>query len=164
MVHSTYPNAREKTPIESREALLSISRKIADPFSEQDILELQDEFLTNGFHYLTVSNIQTGRKIISTFLSSLNYYQEVGCLTVADQALMQNVSNIYELLENSDYLQNMNFEEFFLENWYYDFVWIEAIEQLWYLSWFKKLYLQLADGTLEDSLPIFILSYTTQQY
>ena len=163
MVHSTYPNAREKTPRESREALLSISRKIVDPFSEQDILELQDEFLTNGFHYLTVSNIQTGRKIINTFLSSLNYYQEVGCLTIADQALVENVSNICKLLENSDYLQNMNFEEFFLEQWYYDFVWIEAIEQLWYLPWFKKLYQQIVNGTIEDSLPIFILSYTTQQ-
>jgi hypothetical protein len=162
MVHSTYPNARHKTPIESQEAL-SISRKITDPFSEQDILELQDEFLTNGFHYITVSNLEQGRKIIDTFLSSLNYYYDIGYLSLSNQKSINNAENIYKLLKDGDCFEIMRFDEFFLEHWYYDFVWIEAIEPLWHLSWFKKLYQHLVNGAFDESLPIFILSYTDLQ-
>jgi len=164
MVHSTHCNAREKTPKDLHAALLSKSRKVTDQLSEQDIIELQDQFLTNGFHYITVETIEQGRKVIDTFLSSLNYYQDVGYLSLANQQTVNDAENIYRQLKADGCFESMRYDEFFIERWHYDFMWIEAIEPLWHLSWFKKLYQQLVDGSFEESLPIFIVLYTNPHF
>jgi len=152
--------AHRKTPGLVKADLLAISKVISNPFTEQDILDLQDEFLTHGFHYLMVDNVQVGRRIIQTFLHSLkNYYQEIGCLSVSEILLPDGITDIYEILEWYGYLRKPYLESFFLDQWYFDFLWIEATEELLLSSWFCQFSQLLEDFMLNEEIPIFIISY-----
>jgi hypothetical protein len=152
--------AHRKTPALIKADLLALSKVIRSPFTEKDILDLQDEFLSNGFHYLKVKSIQDGRRIINTFLYSLKgYYHDIGCLSLADVCLPDNISDIYELLEWYGYLKYDCLENFFIDQWYCDFLWIEATEELLLSPWFCTFSQMLEDFSLNKEIPIFIISY-----
>lgn len=152
--------AQRKTPALVKANLLALSKVIHTSFTEEDILALQDEFLTNGFHYFKVNDIQMGRRVLNTFLHSLRtYYQDVGCLTLSEVPLSDAVTNIYEILEWYGYLRKPYLESFFLDQWYFDFLWIEATEELLVSSWFCSFSQLLEDFTVNQEIPIFILSY-----
>jgi hypothetical protein len=152
------PITHRKTPERVKADLLSLSKLVHDPISEQEILDLQDQFLSPGLHYLVVQDIQMGRKIIKTFLQSINYYHDVACLTLENDALPTGVSDLHDLLDDYGFLEKSQLYMFFLDYWYYDFLWIEATDSLLHKPWFGT-FSQLLDDFSLKQLPVFTVSY-----
>lgn len=96
--------------------------------SNNDILILQDIFLTKGLHCLHVDSLKTGRTIIYTIIHSLNYYETIGCITLNQQIpLEDSVINVYQdaytrfgTSYSLDDIENM-----FLDYWFIEYAWIE---------------------------------------
>lgn len=129
---------------------------IKDPLTESDILCLQDRFLTNGFHHIRVKNVASGRKLIKTFLQSLRVYHEIACVTM-EPSLEQGVFDIFnELLIGQKII---DFEEFFVEEFYFDFMWIEATKELLRCPWFADFENHITDLSIDKHIPMFVLTY-----
>ncbi len=128
------------------------SKLIKKPFSETDILYLHDRFLSNGFQYITAKDIAAGRSIIDTCLTSLNYYQDIACLSVI---------NVYEELLWKG-LSTCNIEEYLLDQFYSDFMWIELTSILATEVWFTKFEQLIIDLHIDQHMPIVILAYNKE--
>ncbi len=127
--------------------------------SESDILDFQDIFLTPGFHSLTIGTVSEGRDLITTFLGILNCYSEIGCLTQYTSDLSSDIFNIYDELAFQGALANTNIlENFFLEQFFYDFIWIEASHDLLKTHWYW--YFEQRLRMLNPLIPIIIVSYS----
>ncbi len=157
-----FTQAKDTASVRFIESLQFISKYVQRPFTEKDILELQDTFLTNGFQFLRMDTIPFGRTVIETFLMSLNHFHDVACLTTSTQPLPPMVTNIYQLLDQGGFLEPysmLDFEEFFLEYFYYDFIWIEASYDLLSQPWFTYFEQKMVDLKLHERTPIIVLSY-----
>lgn len=133
------------------------------PLTDSNILDLQEKFLTNGLHHITVPTIADGRALIFTFLNSLSFIlHTVACVTTEGMTLPVNIISIHEQLSRSenfnashtDYMQN-----FFFEQFYFDFIWVEMNSSLitskWYLD-FEKNFLDL---NMSKNIPMLVISY-----
>ncbi|MBV8661039.1 MAG: hypothetical protein JO129_02755 [Candidatus Dependentiae bacterium] len=104
------------------------------PFCEQDVLALQEIFISCGVHTIKTKNVLDGRQIIQTILNSLNYYHNVGCIT--DTFLHQlpiTVCDIISHIKLQKIQKNnllIDLEEFFAEHPCFDFIWIEFTEDI----------------------------------
>jgi len=113
---------------------------IAQPFSEGDILYLQELFLINGWHGLKVKSINEGRSVITTMLYSLNYYHDIACLSIGEMSVDSKFFNVYDHMIEGGYLEGQyhDIEAFLIEHFYANFLWIEETQELlkapWYLS------------------------------
>lgn len=95
--------------------------------SEQDVLSLQEIFLTFGIHCIQTDNVKSGRKIINTILGSLKYYQNIGAVTdvtgldttVSDILVDIKMQGIY----SGDVIVDL--ENFFMIHACFDFIWVE---------------------------------------
>lgn len=133
------------------------------PFSETDIIDLQELFLTNGLHYISVCDVKTGRSIINMFLQSLNYYHDIACLTMVDEPFEQHVFDLYQEMTLRFCLEpssQYDIEDFLIEYFYCDFMWVEATQGLIEAPWFSTVEQIIASFKLDKHIPIFILSYT----
>jgi hypothetical protein len=107
--------------------------QLLSKLSIDDILYLQEMFLTKGLHHIMVPDIFAGRTLVHSFLQSMHYFHEVSCLTNdIEQSL---VPEEYNLLENlTDFCGQEvtldTIEEYFLEHYCADFMWIELSEAL----------------------------------
>jgi len=137
------------------------SKQIQDPLSEHDIFDLQDKFLTPGFHYVKASDIKFGRTIINKFLSLLYCYNEIAVLTAADLPLANHITDIHYTLLKEGYLSSSFFEleDFFIEQFYYDFMWIEVSQELIQTKWFSDFFEKMIHFTLIQNIPVLIFSY-----
>ena len=136
-------------------------RLIEEPLSESDILYLQDAFLTNGFHHIQVKNVAAGRNIIRTFLDSLAVYHDTACLTAVDLG-QEGVFDINNALHDGGYLDllgDKELEEFFIEEFYFDFMWIEASRELISSAWFIDFERKLEDFKITRHIPMIVISY-----
>lgn len=96
--------------------------------SNNDILTLQDIFLTKGLHPLHADSLETGRSIIYTIVQSLHYYETIGCITVNQQLPLANpIINVYQdaydRFGSSYTLEDI--ETMFLDYWFIEYAWIE---------------------------------------
>jgi len=136
------------------------------PFSDGDILDLQEKFLTNGFQYLKAQNVFKGRELIHDFLQSLSLYHEIGCLTVAPRPqLKEGIVDLYYELTCGGYLNtfDQNFlDEFFIDQFYFDFIWIEATRSLLMTTWFEDIKKKIIDMAIDEHLPIMVIVYEEQ--
>lgn len=135
---------------------------VTQPFSERDIIWLQELFLTNGWHCLQVEDLHAGRSLINTMLYSLNYYHDVVCLTIEDHPLLDSsYFDVYLHLLEGEYLdgQPCDVEEFFIEHFYADFLWIEETSELVRSAWYQQFLQALQDLKMANHIPIIILSY-----
>lgn len=134
--------------------------------SERDILELQDIFLINGIHRVVSYDLFTGRTLVDIFLEAMpQHHHEKACLTLEGLTLDSSVLDLYTLLQLSigepqadpaEYL-----EEFFAEQLYADFLWIEETATLRTQPWYP-VFLELLSATrLDHHMPILIFSYET---
>ncbi|MCK5632656.1 hypothetical protein KAH94_02825 [bacterium] len=143
------------------------AKYIKEPFSDFDILDLQDAFLVNGLHYIKVDDAISGRALVNLFLNSLNnYYTNIACLTTSQCNLRNNVTNLYEELMLGGYLQKgakFELEEFFLEKFYYDFIWVEATDELVNSQWTTNCFRQMKLFKLDQLLPVLVISYKPQK-
>jgi len=138
------------------------SKKISESLSEADILYLEDKFLTNGFHYITVKDVAAGRSLVSSFLHSLNYYSDNAVLTLSDYSLDSSIADIYyELLQGGyvDSCSYSDFDEFFIDQFYYDFMWIEATKETIDEKWFAEFFGKMINFKLNEHIPVLIISY-----
>lgn len=135
---------------------------IREPYSDTDILDLQEKFLTNGFQYFKAQNTPKGRALILTFLKTLGLYHEIACLTLnPTHPLPEYVTDVYYDLSSSGYLNA--FEPYFLEEYfldfYYDFMWIEATQELLLSSWFENVVTNIITMTIDQHIPIVVVVY-----
>ncbi len=136
--------------------------KITNPLTETDILDLQDTFLRNGFQHIKVKDVATGRRLVNTFLNSLAIYHNIACVTTLDVPPQDNVTNVYHELTIGGYLDPLDprfLDEFFIEDFYFDFMWIEATNDLINnSSWYKYFEKKLLELKLEEHIPMIVLS------
>ena len=141
---------------------LQDARHVQAPFSDGDILELQDLFLCNGVHYIKVDDVEAGRSLINLFLRSLNYYHNVACLSMSHLPLDVSVMDLYGELMVGGHLDSgatRQLEEFFLEKFDHDFMWLEVSETVLESEWIDNVFKQMKNFKLEQLLPILVVSY-----
>ncbi len=137
---------------ENRSLLFSKNKSIA--ISDTQILELQDLFLCNGIHAMHVSQVDEGRCIIYNFLEALRCFNLIGCFT-PDENLQDHVFNIYTHFKKNKLFDDQNrnrLEQFLLEDFDFDFIWIEQCDQE-SKSFLKK----IQELKIDSRLPIILL-------
>ena len=134
---------------------------VAQPFSEKEILYLQELFLTNGCHWLRVKDIHTGRSIVLTLLYSLNYYHDVAYLSINTMTLDSTMFDVYAHMLEKKYLEGQYYdmEDFLIEHFYADFLWIEETCELQMAPWYTHFLQALNDLKLDKHIPLVFLSY-----
>jgi len=160
MVRDSY-GLNKVLPIELTQSLYSFE-VLQEPFSEQSILELQEKFLTNGFHYIKVPNQRFGRILIERFLATMHTHHDKACITLDINPLGDQVANIYHVLTNMGYLDPFDLHDmrdFFIEHFYFDFMWIEATKKLLVSSWFCEFEKLLLDFHMEKHIPMIVVLY-----
>lgn len=120
------------------------------PYSEADILELQNIFLTKGFHHIKTPNLEQGRELITLFLESLQCYYHPACFTNKGVGL-KGALNI------SQEMHNQNKELFFHNNPFIDFMWIEMPEKMEPRQVVEKYIETCGSLQLERRIPIVVL-------
>lgn len=134
-------------------------RMIKEPFSENDVLYLQDLFLTPGVHQITVDNFSKVRVMINKVLKSLHYHQKAACLSFVDLCLESEICDIAQLLIADDYLVSKDrLTLFFLDQFYFDFLWIEETPELLGSRWYEQFKQHLNDFNFNRSVPIIKVS------
>lgn len=135
---------------------------ISDELTEDDILVLQEGFLVNGFHHVQVSDVKNGREFIKAFLRSLDCYHNVACLTIDSLSDERGVTDLYR--ELCEYAREKTvkgcLDEFFVEQFYYDFLWIECSDRLAQEFELEAFIQKLLHLKLTNTLPITLLHYT----
>lgn len=136
---------------------------IREPFSDDTILEVQEKFLSEGFQYIKVATVSDGRAIIQTFLKTLPMYQNIGCLTICKEPLPHNITDIYSIWQAGDYLSPQSghspLEEYFVEYFYFDFIWIEATTPLLESYWFEMALRTMINFDIDRRIPILLCHY-----
>lgn len=142
--------------IESARSIKHVHQSI----SEYDILELQELFLTYGLHSIKIPTMPFGRDLVVRFLDSLQCYSNVACLSLSTRPLRPGIVNLYDELALYGALAHSHttLESFLLENFYYDFLWIEMSQELDESPWYWYLEQKLLDFNLIKTLPIVLLS------
>ncbi|MCA9769929.1 hypothetical protein KC460_01005 [Candidatus Dependentiae bacterium] len=138
---------------------------IGTSLQEEDIIKIQHIFMSCGVHHVKIKNITAGREIIAKFLNALNCYCEVGCLTMEKDQLFDNVWDMYYHLIGGGYIQCNQLvkrEQFFVDEFYADFLWVEATDKLMLQSWFVMIQKALVDLHIDQYVPIIFLSYEDQ--
>lgn len=131
-----------------------------DRLSDQQILAFQDLFLTPGIHHIDVESLADGRIFIHTFLGSFAANKHVACLTTCGEFLAPTIIRLYDDLALAGSLSlSSSLESFLLEEFYYDFVWVECTPELLATPWFWHFEQKLSDFNLDETLPILVVSY-----
>lgn len=139
------------------------SKLFSIPFSELDVLELQQIFVALGVHTIKAKNVADGRAIIATILQSLNYYHTIGCVTqVVEPVLAVNVCDILGQImlqhdEKGDLITDL--EDFFSMYACFDFIWIEftqAMRKRYSYDALKKIFDMYH---AEERMPVVIVMY-----
>lgn len=136
--------------------------EVQQPLSEQAILEIQEKFLSNGFQYLKTQSVKEGRILIETFLSTLTLYNDVACLTTVKEPQLYNATDLYGIFQAGGYLSPFEshcLEEYFVEHFYFDFMWIEATMDMLTSSWFENVKKILIHSAIDQHIPILVCVY-----
>lgn len=135
--------------------------------SEEDILTLQDIFLTPGIQHIVVPSVSQGRNLLRTFLAVLPCYHDIAVITASKVELPDHYLNIYDMLVEDGYIDSLTglsvnpqaLDEFFIEHGYFDFMWIEATPELQNKSWFVDFLQKLQEINVNTQIPIAIATY-----
>jgi hypothetical protein len=133
------------------------SKNIKTPFGENDILYLQNAFTTPGVHAIKVQDVKTGRKLVTQLLNSLKWYQDVAYLASSESVPYKRAKNIFAHITQPITVEGM--AQFFIENFYYDFLWIEATQELLKEPWLSSFEQQLVNYHIDHMIPIIVISY-----
>lgn len=133
----------------------SFSRFFSECFSENDALYLQDIFLTPGIHQINADSVVQVRTVVSKVLNSLQYHQNAACLSLHDMSLPAGVTDIVRILITDDHLIGSDsLMLFFLDHFYFDFLWIEESQSLLDSIWYEQFQQHLIDFNFNKSIPI----------
>jgi hypothetical protein len=128
---------------------------LSSTLSELNILSLQNVFLAYGFHDLCVANPEAGRRLVQVFLNALGCYKNVACFTLVDKPLAPEVIDLYYQLSCFP----GTIEEFLLDTFYYDFVWIELSRELLADDMYVTFNQLLVRMELYVRLPVVVMHY-----
>ena len=129
-------------------------------FSERDIIDLQNPFLTPRFHTIKTYNRTTGRLLINAILKSLNCYHDIACLSTQSKNLPKGAHNVYKKLSNGG--EQGYVQEFVLEEMFCDFLFIEKNQEITRKEWYKEFEASLVDFNFNKNIPIIIVLYKKQ--
>ena len=107
-------------------------RQLSLELTPEDILYLQELFLTNGFHHIRVPTVNDGRFLMYKLLHSMHFFNDIACLTCIDEPISLDVCDLLnDLRTYCKGEESINaIEEYFLEVFFTDFMWIELNEAL----------------------------------
>ena len=109
-----------------------------------------------------MQDINAGRAIIQRFLDSLAVYNDIACISLSDKPLPNYISDVYYELANGGYLDpfgNYYLDDYFIEHFYFDFLWIEATQKLFNSTWFQDFENKILSFKIEEHIPLIIVSY-----
>ncbi len=133
------------------------SKSIHTPFSENDLIFLQNAFTTPGVHAIRVKDIQTGRILIKQLLDALRWYHDVGYLALNDVIPCLHATNI---MNHFSYpINSIELSRFFTEDFFYDFLWIETTQELLNQVWLPLFEQRIAHLHIDHIIPVIIVSY-----
>ena len=138
-----------------------ISKKIIPFFGAQlqeiDILILQDLCMTPGVHKIQVSNLASGRSIMTLILNSLNHYQNIAYIS----DILHDSNIFHQICKNGMCKESLEFafEEFFIHQPFFDFLIIELTETFKNEKLMEDLLQIFSMFHFQEQLPIFIISY-----
>lgn len=133
--------------------------------SENEILYLQDLFLTPGFHQLNLTNLKIARTQLYTILDSLLFYQNPAGLSLQALGFRESMTDLYaEILQagclnGPDSNISENLVNFCLDHFYYDFLWIENPRVLETNHWYQQLLELISDFKLDQLMPICLVEF-----
>jgi hypothetical protein len=129
--------------------------------ADDQIIDLHKAMLTNGFHHMHVSSIQEGRAILHLLLDALDYYHDIACLSMNTLPLKPAIFDLHYYLQQGGYLDQKykdDLEDFFLQRFDHDFLWIELTEELINKPWFCYFEQKLIDLRIQERIPIMVVS------
>ncbi len=142
----------------SSSELANASKIVQQPFTEQDILELHDIFMTNGVHHITVPSVIEGRLIVHALLDSLHYYHDVAALSIEEIPLSSCVHDLSDAMMNAT-CNGIPIGDYVCDQFYGDFLWIEETPSLVSQLWYAEFEFTLYDLRLDERMPIIIIHY-----
>lgn len=126
---------------------------------DDQIIALNNLLLTPGFHTILVNDVATGRTLLDTFLLTLNCYYQVGCLSTHAAPWPAGIDNIYDQLVSGGYLKDKDLEQYFMDSFHSDFIWIEEQPSLTNYHWFDLFKQKIIELHLDQEIPIISLVY-----
>ena len=131
------------------------------PFSEYDVLVLQEIFVTLGVHTIKVKNVADGRHIIQTILKSLNYYHNIGSVTKIDglSVLVCDIMKHIGLQQSQRNNLLIDLEEFFAVHPCFDFIWIEFTQEIKNQCSADDIKKMFDMYHVEERMPVLIVMY-----
>ena len=131
-------------------------------FSDTEIMRISDMLLTPGIHQWTMPNVKTGRTVLWSFLTSLDYYGDIACITTSSLALPASVLPLLEYWKVTGYLSEENgygLASFFAQECTHDFLWIERDEQLRHTYYYAALEQELKAWQRKTNMTVLYLAY-----
>ena len=131
-------------------------RYIEIPCSERDIMYLQQICMIPGVHTIAVPSLASGRNLLIEIIAALAWHQDVGYLGVEEFSTTKYpITNITQAFEWP--LDQEKLEEFFIDSFYNDLIWIEHTTQLFSMPWIETFEQQLLAYKLDTMIPIIII-------
>lgn len=128
--------------------------------SDYDVLALQNIFLTSGYHTFCTQHVYRTRNLICSLVSAIPSFSSVACLTLDGGPLPDGFVDMYQELTCCTDLSPLSIDDFLLNEFYYDFLWVECTPALLESSWFGHFRQRLYDFNLLKSLSVLALEIT----
>ena len=103
-------------------------------------------------------SVTTGRQLITEQLGHLKWHQDIGYIS-ADRtsSFCADAQNLVGLMDQP--IDQETLESFFIQQFYCDFLWIEATPDLLSMPWIYAFKEQILNYRLDSMIPIIILGY-----
>lgn len=131
-------------------------RTFSWPCTELDLLYLSMIFTTKGVHRIRASDELSSRLLIKNVLTSLHWYHQIAFISTAADTLDFSDNIIARLPKPID---DLAIERFFLEEFYYDFIWIELTEDLKKEHWLEIFKETLQSFQIDQIIPVIVVEY-----
>lgn len=129
-------------------------------FSEKEIIEIQDYFLTPGIHTIKFKDVSLGRLFLDSFLPLLSSYTKGAYLSLVDLSPSCGLVSLYrELIGACEHGDTNVLEDYMLTSFYYDYLIIEETEELKRAGWYQRFRALLEKYNYVSTAPIVIFNY-----
>jgi hypothetical protein len=132
------------------------------PVSDTEIMRIYDMLLSPHAQTWNMPSIQAGRSILWPFLTSLDYYQDIACITMHADSLPVSVLSLVEYWAVAGHLnpeREPELSSFFAQECTNDFLWIECDKELRATPWFSRVQQQLENWHMDMHMKILYITY-----
>jgi hypothetical protein len=130
------------------------------PLTHQDMINLHSMFMKSDKHTVHTRDVAMSRAIIQKILNSLNYYQNIACLsrsTIVDTSAINIFAIIQKYAQVYGLKQAIN--QFFIEYIQLDFIWIELTHDLVVQMGQSNIDYFISIMTQHHAMPVIIFHY-----